>query len=344
MPTVNEKGEATAMMVLVDAMGGDNAPQAIVKGCVDAINEKGGFSVTLIGDETEIRKILAEEKYDQARIRIRHTTQVITNDDVPTKAIREKRDSSMVVGFRMLKDGEGDVFLSAGSSGALLVGSITILKRIGGIDRPCLGSVIPTKGGRMILVDSGLNMSCKPGRYEHFAYLGAAYIKALFKTENPRVGLVNIGSEEEKGPDIVKEANEILKQSSVNYIGYLEGKDLFEGKADVVVTDGFTGNVILKLIEGTSKYMFTEIKKALFKNLRTKIGALLLKDGLNDFKRTMDADVNGGAPILGVDGLVLKSHGSSNAKTIRHVVLKACDLAESSFLADIKSEFQGMKI
>ena len=332
------------MIVLVDAMGGDNAPYAIVKGCVEAINERGGFSVVLIGDEPEIRKILSSEQYDPGRISIRHTTQVITNDDVPTKAIRAKSDSSLTVGFKMLKEGKGDVFLSAGNSGALLVGSITILKRIGGIDRPCLGSVIPTKGGRMILVDSGLNMSCKAERYEQFAYLGAAYMKALFKTEEPRIGLVHIGSEDEKGPEIIKAANEMLRASSLNYIGYLEGKDLFEGRADVVVTDGFTGNVILKLIEGTSKYMFTEIKKLLFKNLRTKIGALFLKDGLNEFKKTLDPDINGGAPILGVDGLVLKSHGSSNAKTIRYVVLKACDLAESSFLEDIKSTFQEMRI
>lgn len=332
------------MIVLVDAMGGDNAPYAIVKGCVEAINERGGFSVVLIGDEPEIRKILSSEQYDPGRISIRHTTQVITNDDVPTKAIRAKSDSSLTVGFKMLKEGKGDVFLSAGNSGALLVGSITILKRIGGIDRPCLGSVIPTKGGRMILVDSGLNMSCKAERYEQFAYLGAAYMKALFKTEEPRIGLVNIGSEDEKGPEIIKAANEMLRASSLNYIGYLEGKDLFEGRADVVVTDGFTGNVILKLIEGTSKYMFTEIKKLLFKNLRTKIGALFLKDGLNEFKKTLDPDINGGAPILGVDGLVLKSHGSSNAKTIRYVVLKVCDLAESSFLEDIKSTFQEMRI
>lgn len=332
------------MIVLVDAMGGDNAPYAIVKGCVEAINERGGFSVVLIGDEPEIRKILSSEQYDPGRISIRHTTQVITNDDVPTKAIRAKSDSSLTVGFKMLKEGKGDVFLSAGNSGALLVGSITILKRIGEIDRPCLGSVIPTKGGRMILVDSGLNMSCKAERYEQFAYLGAAYMKALFKTEEPRIGLVNIGSEDEKGPEIIKAANEMLRASSLNYIGYLEGKDLFEGRADVIVTDGFTGNVILKLIEGTSKYMFTEIKKLLFKNLRTKIGALFLKDGLNEFKKTLDPDINGGAPILGVDGLVLKSHGSSNAKTIRYVVLKACDLAESSFLEDIKSTFQEMRI
>ena len=207
------------MKILVDAMGGDNAPGAVVQGCVEAVNERDGFDVVLIGDETAIKGVLSGLSYDASRISIRHTTQVILNDDVPTKAIREKKDSSMTVGFRMLKEKEGDVFLSAGSSGALLVGSITILKRIGGIERPCLGSVIPTESGRMLLVDSGLNTSCKASRYVHFAHLGAAYYKALFKTERPRVGLVNIGSEEEKGPDAVKEAGAVLKESSLNYIG-----------------------------------------------------------------------------------------------------------------------------
>lgn len=332
------------MIVLVDAMGGDNAPFDIVKGCIEAVNERDGFNVVLIGDEHQINSILNGEKYDTSRISIRHTTEVITNDDMPTKAIREKKDSSMVVGFRMLKAKEGDVFLSAGNSGALLVGSITILKRIGGIDRPCLGSVIPTRNGRMLLLDSGLNTSCKAGRYVDFALLGAAYYKALFKDETPRVGLVNVGTEEEKGPDVVKEAHEMLKESSLNYVGYLEGKDLFEDKAEIVVTDGFTGNVILKLIEGTSKYMFSEIKNILYMSLKSKIGALLLKKGLNSFRSKMDADKNGGAPILGVDGLVVKSHGSSKARTIRCVVLKACDLAESSFLDDIKSTFSEIPV
>lgn len=332
------------MVVLVDAMGGDNAPYAIVKGCVDAVNTSDGFNVTLIGDEPQINKLLNKEKYDKTRINIKHTTEIITNEDVPTKAIREKKDSSMVVGFRMLKAGEGDIFISAGSSGALLVGSTTIIKRVVGVDRPCFGTVIPTKGGRMILVDSGLNLTCSPERYLHFGYLGNAYIKALFGMENPRVGLVNVGTEDEKGTENVKEANILFKNSPMNYIGYLEGKDLFEGKADVVVTDGFTGNVILKLIEGTSKYMFSEIKKLLLKNLKTKFGALFLKNGMNDFKAQFDPDINGGAPILGIDGLVIKSHGNSNAKTIKYVVLKAADLAKSSFMEDIKKIFNETNI
>ena len=328
------------MVILVDAMGGDNAPDAIVTGCVDALKERDGFEITLIGDEEKIQKVLTGAEYDSNRIKIKHTTQIVMNEDVPTKAVREKKDSSMVVGLRMLKAGEGDVFISAGSTGGLLVGATTIVKRLGGIDRPCLGSVIPTKGGRMILVDSGLNLSCNPERYVNYAYLGAAYVNALFKTGNPRVGLVNIGSEEEKGPDDIKEANKLMKESSLNYVGYLEGKDLFEGKADVVVTDGFTGNVILKVIEGTSKYMLTEIKSLLFKNLKTKISALFLKGELNGFKKKMDPDINGGAPILGVNGLVIKSHGSSNAKTIKHVVIKAYDLAGSSFMNDIRLNFE----
>ena len=328
------------MVILVDAMGGDNAPDAIVKGCVDALNEREGFDITLIGDEDKIKNVLSKENYPSARIRIKNTTQIIMNEDIPTKAVREKKDSSMVVGFRMLKAGEGDVFVSAGSTGGLLVGSTTIVKRLPNIDRPCLGTIIPAKGGRMILVDSGLNISCNPERYKNYARLGAAYIKALFNEDNPRIGLVNIGTEEEKGPDVIKEANVLLKESSLNYIGYLEGKDLFEGKADVVVTDGFTGNVILKLIEGTSKYMFSEIKNILSKGIKTKIGAIFVKGSLKDFKNKMDPDLNGGAPILGVNGLVIKSHGSSNAKTIKHVVIKACDLANTSFLEDIRLNFE----
>lgn len=331
------------MVILVDAMGGDNAPRAIVKGCIDALQERKDFKVVLIGDSEEISNVLKNEKYDEERVIIKHTTQIITNNDIPTKAIRLKKDSSMVVGFRMLKAGEGDVFISAGSSGALLVGSTTIIKRMGDIDRPCLGSIIPTKGGRMILVDSGLNLSSNPKRYKNFAYLGSAYMKALFDVSNPRIGLVNVGSEDEKGPEMIKEANELLKESDLNYIGYLEGKDLFEGKADVVVTDGFTGNVILKLIEGTSKYFFSKLKGLLYKNFTSKIGALFLKKGLMGFKKELDPDIHGGAPILGVDGLVIKSHGSSNEKTIKHVVLKACDLASTSFMDDIRKTFNSMK-
>ncbi len=261
---------------------------------------------------------------------------------MPTKAIKKKTDSSMVVGFNMLKNREGDVFVSAGSSGALLAGSVFILRRIRGISRPALGSIIPTKRGRIILLDSGLNSVIRPQNYLQFAYLGAAYMKSMFGVEDPRVGLVNVGTEEEKGTEAVKEANTLLRQSTLNYIGFIEGKDVFEGIADVVVTDGFTGNVMLKLIEGTATYFFREVKGVLLRNWKSRIGAAFLKKGFEDFKKSMDPDVNGGAPILGVDGLVIKSHGSSNARTIKHVILKAVTLAESDFISDIKKEIKNM--
>lgn len=331
------------MRILVDAMGGDNAPQAIVEGCLQALKERNDFNITLIGERRKIEDLLIDETYDKNRLTIKHASESISNNESPTKAIKKKEDSSMVIGFNMLKDKEGDVFISAGSSGALLAGSVFILRRIKGISRPALGSIIPTKRGRVMLLDSGLNTVVRPQNYLQFAYLGAAYMKSVFGVENPKVGLINVGTEDEKGTDGVKEANTLLRESTLNYIGYIEGKDFFDGVCDVIVTDGFTGNVILKLIEGTAKYFFGEIKIALFRNLKSKIGALLLKDSLNKFKQSMDSDVNGGAPILGVDGLVIKSHGSSNAKTIKHVVLKACTLAESNFIEGIKKEMKSME-
>lgn len=330
------------MRILVDAMGGDNAPQAIAEGCLFALEERKDFSITLIGERRKIEDVLIDKTYDPDRLTIKHASEVITNNEVPTKAIKKKPDSSVVVGFNMLKEKEGDVFISAGSSGALLAGSVFILRRIRGIIRPALGSIIPTKRGRIILLDSGLNSVIRPQNYLQFAYLGSAYMKSMFKIENPRVGLVNVGTEEEKGTDAVKEANSLLRESTLNYVGFIEGKDVFEGVTDVVVTDGFTGNVMLKLIEGTAKYFFGEVKSALFRNTKSKIGAFLLKDSLKEFKNSMDPDVNGGAPILGVNGLVIKSHGSSSAKTIKHVVLKACSLAESDFIDDIKKEIRNM--
>ncbi|MBE7064792.1 MAG: phosphate acyltransferase PlsX [Ruminococcaceae bacterium] len=327
------------MMVLVDAMGGDNAPAAIVKGCVDALNTEDDFSVTLIGDRPSIEKVLVNEKYDKNRLFIRHTSEVITNDDSPTKAIRSKPDSSLVVGFNMLKEKEGDVFISAGSSGALLAASVMILKRIKGVERPAVGSVIPTKKGKLLLLDSGLNHTCRSSHYVQFGYLGAAYMKSAFGVENPRVGLINIGTEDEKGTDVVREANVMLRESRLNYVGNIESRDLFDGITDIAVTDGFTGNVVLKLIEGASSFFVGELKSLLFANLKSKMAALMLKKGLDGFKRKIDADVNGGAPILGIDGLVIKSHGSSKARTIKYVVLKAKVLAASSFIEDLKHDF-----
>lgn len=327
------------MIVAVDAMGGDNAPVEIVKGCVQAINEEPGFEILLIGDEPQIRQVLAAEKYDTSRIRIRHTTEVITNDDIPTKAIKNKKDSSMVVGFEAVKNREADVLVSAGSSGALLTGSILLLKRILGVDRPAVASVIPSGNGRFLILDSGFNTTCRPKNYVQFGYLGSAYMKAAFGIEKPRVGLVNIGVEEEKGSDVVKAAHQKLKKTDLNYVGNIESRELFNDVADVVVADGFTGNVMLKLIEGASDFFFGQIKSLFLEGVRTKLSYLLMKKNVGGFKKKFDPDVNGGAPVLGVDGLVIKTHGSSKAKTVRYAVLRAKTLAESDIVEGLRAEF-----
>lgn len=331
------------MMILVDAMGGDNAPGAVVEGCLQAMAEREDISITLIGDRKQIEDILLDRDYDRSRLTIKHASEVISNCDVPSKAISRKKDSSMVVGFNMLKNKEGSAFISAGSSGALLIGSVSIVRRLRGVDRPVLGSIYPTKRGPALLLDSGLNLSCKPDYYLQFAKMGNAYMRSAFDIENPRIGLVNVGTEDEKGTDTLKEANKLLRDSDLNYVGNIEGRDLFEGITDIVVTDGFTGNVILKLIEGASSFFFGQIKSVFLRDWKSKLGAAFLKKGLKDFKKTLDPDINGGAPILGVDGLVIKSHGSSSARTFKYVILKAATLVDSSFLSDIKLELNKQK-
>lgn len=326
------------MMILVDAMGGDNAPQATVEGSVLALAERQDISITLIGDSERIEAVLADKKYDKSRLFIKHTTEEISNCDVPSRAISKKKDSSMVVGFNMLKNREGDVFISAGSSGALLIGSVCIVKRLPGVDRPALGSIYPTKKGIALLIDSGLNLVCRSDYYLQFAKMGTAYMRSAFGVKKPTVGLVNVGTEDQKGNETLRDANKMLKESGLNYIGNIEGRDLFDGITDVVVTDGFTGNVILKMLEGASTFFFGKIKAIFTRNPISKLGALLLKKGVKEFKKELDADVNGGAPILGVDGLVIKSHGSSTARTIKYVVLKAAALIDSNFLDDLKQE------
>ena len=330
-------------MILVDAMGGDNAPKAVVEGCLQAIAAREDISVTLIGDRKQIEDILLDEEYDKSRLFIRPASEVISNCDVPSKAISRKKDSSMVVGFNMLKNKEGNAFISAGSSGALLIGSVSIVKRLRGVDRPALGSIYPTKRGPALLLDSGLNLSCKADYYVQFAKMGTAYMRCAFGIDNPRIGLMNVGTEDEKGTDALREANTKLRESGLNYVGNIEGRDIFEGITDVVVTDGFTGNVILKLIEGASNFFFGKIKAVFLQSWKSKMGAMFLKKGVKEFKKTLDPDINGGAPILGVDGLVVKSHGSSTARTFKYVILKVADLVDSNFLSDIKLELNKQK-
>ena len=330
------------MIIALDAMGGDEAPNEIVKGAILAVNEAEGFDVLLIGDENAINETLKSEGYSGDRISVRATTEVIGNEEVPTKAVKQKKNSSMVVGFGLLRDKKVDCFVSAGNSGALLAGAVMILKKLPGIDRPAVASVVPTKNGNVVLLDSGFNTNIKPMNYVQFAYLGGAYAKAAFGIEDPRVGLVNIGVEDKKGTPDVKEANDLLKKAKINYVGNIESREFFNDAADVIVTDGFTGNIMLKLIEGASDFFFGLIKDVMSGTSMAKVGALLMMNELKNLKRKLDSDVLGGAPLLGVDGLLIKSHGSSTSRTIKYVLMKAKTTVEANMIDHLKEELAAL--
>jgi len=330
--------------ILVDAMGGDNAPQAIVNGCVEAVKEAEGFDIVLIGDKNKIEEILGEKNLSNPRIKIHHASEVICADDSPTKAIKNKKDSSMVVGFNLLKEKKGDIFISCGNSGALMTGALLILGRIKGVDRPAFPAIVPTKTGKCMIIDAGLNTVCKPINYQQFGVMGSIFMKEMFNLENPKVGLLNVGSEEGKGNETIKQSYSLLEESNINFIGNVEGSDILKGKADVVVCDGFVGNVALKTIEGAGYFMIGLLKDVFFKNLKTKLAALILKNDMKIIKKLLDADEQGGALILGVNGLVLKSHGNSNEKTIKNVVLKAQIMAKTKIIDTISKEFSNTEV
>lgn len=332
------------MIILVDAMGGDNAPHEIVNGCIDAVTEQDGFDIMLIGDKEKIAGILKERNCENKRIKITHTTEVITNNDSPTKAIKHKKDSSMAVGFKLIKENKGDVFLSAGNTGALMAGSLFILGRIEGVDRPALASYIPTKNGIALLVDAGANTNCKPVNYQQFGIMGSIFMSDVVGIKNPRVGLINVGAEEKKGNEAVRNAYSLLKNSNINFVGNIESRQILEGPADVVVCDGFVGNVILKFLEGAQEFLFGAIKEIFSKNLISKFSALAVKNEFKKFKKTLDYTEYGGVPLLGVEGKVIKSHGSSNAKAIKSAVLRAKNYVESSVIERIREEFINMEV
>lgn len=327
------------MKIAIDAMGGDHAPLEPVKGAIDALQHIDAEMV-LIGDEGQIRQELKKYKYDESRVTVVHTSEVITGEDKPVVAIKRKKDSSMVVGLLQLKDKEIDAFVSAGNTGALLAGGLLRVGRIKGIDRPALCSVYPTRTGMSILADAGANADCKPRNLLEFGIMGSLYAQNVLSIDNPRVGLANIGHEEGKGNALVIEAYDMLKESNVNFIGNVEARDIPDGATDVIVCDGFTGNVILKLSEGVAKSFSSMIKEIFMKSPLTKVAALLVKNGLGEMKKGMDYTEYGGAPLLGVKGLVVKAHGSSNAKAFMNAIRYAEKAAASGVVEKIAAEVQ----
>ena len=324
------------MRIILDGMGGDNAPGEIVRGALEA-SKLIEDEIVIVGDGDKIEFQLKKYKYSDEKISVKHASEVIENDDAPVRAVRRKKDSSMVVGLNMVKSGEGDLFISAGNTGALMAGALFNLGRIQGIDRPAIASIYPILGTKKpsLLVDAGANSECKPSNLLEFAMMGSIYMEKVLGRENPKIGLVNLGVEETKGSTLTKAAFGLLEKSHLNFSGNIEAREVPLGGADVVVCDGFVGNVILKLTEGLAINIVNLLKKKFTENARAKMGAVLLSKKLRSLKEEFDYTEYGGAPILGVKGPVVKMHGSSNANAVKNSILKAIPFAEENVVGII---------
>lgn len=336
------------MKIIIDAMGGDNAPGEIVKGAAQAAKESG-VEIVLVGREAQVRRCLAQCGAANAPgVTVVDASQVVTMADDPSTATRTKKDSSLTVGLTLLHDGGGDAFLSAGSTGALLTGATLIVKRIRGIRRACMAPVMPNGGGGAVLIDCGANAECSEEYLLQFAYMGSFYAKKLLGYENPRVALVNIGAEESKGTSLQKNAFALLRQAGeagrIRFVGNIEGGEVFFNKADVIVSDGFTGNVMLKTIEGTAKFLMKNLKGVLLSSAKTKLAAALVKKDLDGLKKLLDPSEVGGTPLLGISKPVIKAHGGSDARAIRGAVKQAIAAVNADVAAEIAANIGYMKL
>ncbi|AFA48900.1 phosphate acyltransferase PlsX [Acetobacterium woodii] len=330
------------MNIFLDAMGGDHAPYEIIKGAIDAIKEYD-VSLTLVGQRSVIEAELSKYEYPTDKIEILHAETVIENTEEPAMAIRRKPDSSLVVALDEMKNRENAVLISAGSTGALLSGGLLKLGRIKGIKRPALAATLPKSDGVFVLIDTGANADCKPEYLEQFAQLGKIYSENVLGKKNPGIGLVNIGAEAKKGNSLVKASYELLAAGEFNFLGNVEARDIPETKADVLVCDGFTGNIVLKLTEGIAEYLLKGIKTSIMSNSKGKIGGMLIKGNLKSFKKQFDYAEYGGAPFLGVKGGIIKAHGSSDAFAIKNAIRQSIKFIENDVLQKITDNVKKME-
>ena len=323
--------------VVVDAMGGDNAPGEIVKGAVEAVQAENDIKVFLVGRQDAVNAELEKYTYDKGKIEVVHAEEVIEMAEPPVNAIRKKKQSSLVIGMNMIKHQEADAIVTAGSTGATLVGGQVLVGRIKGIERPPLAPLVPTEKGVSLLIDCGANVDARPSHLVQFAQIGSIYMENIVGIKNPRVAILNIGAEEEKGNQLVKETFPLLKECpGINFIGSIEAREIPHGGADVIVCEAFAGNIVLKLYEGVAATLLSKVKEGLMSSLRSKIGALLIKPALKQTLKSFDASQYGGAPLLGLNGLVVKTHGSAKASDVKNSILQCVTFKQQDINGKIK--------
>lgn len=328
------------MIIAVDGMGGDFAPTSIVEGCVSAVNQYKNIKIIITGSESLIKNELKKFKYDNSRIEVLNANEVIINDEQPVKAIRKKKDSSLNKALYLVRDKKADAIISAGSTGALMAGSIFIIGRIKGIDRPAIAALMPVKNGPTMMIDCGANAECKPINLLQFAIMGNVYFENVLNIQKPKIGLINIGAEEEKGNTLTKGTFKLLKESQLNFVGNVEPRYLPEGNENILVCDGFIGNTILKTYEGVASNIFSVLKEEIMKSFKTKIGGALLKPVFKNFKKNYDYKEYGGAALLGINGICIKAHGSSDAKAIKNAIRESIKFYENNIIEKIKFEIE----
>ena len=328
------------MKIALDAMGGDYAPAVTIEGAIETVDDFQDIDITLVGDETSIRRELDSKRYLPNRISIKHASQIVGMDESPAVAIRKKRDSSISKAIELVKNGEADAMVSAGHSGVVMATALLFLRASPGVDRPAIATIMPTLKAPFVLIDAGANLHCKPENLFQFGLMGSAYCSVILGRTEPKVALLSIGEEDTKGNDLTKESFKLLKKAGINFIGNVDGKDIFTGIADVVVCDGFTGNVVLKTSEGLADAIVKILKREIAEQSVGRLGYLLMKSALISFKKKTDYDEYGGAPLLGINGTCIISHGRSTAKAIKNALRVAADFSEKRVHKVIASEIE----
>lgn len=332
------------MRIAIDGMGGDNSPRAMIEGCIEALKEYDDIEIYITGPEEKLKNEFDKFKYDKSRVQFINATEIINTNEHPVMALRKKKDSSLSKALKLVKEKKCDAIISAGSTGAFLAGCTLVIGRINGIERPALAPIMPGKNNSFMVLDVGANVDCKPNYLLQFAIMGKVYFESILGIKNPTVGLINIGLEEEKGNELTKATYKMLKESNLNFVGNVEPRDIPNGNVNVLVCDGFVGNTVLKMYEGVASTMLNIIKDGITSTFRAKLGAFLVKPVLKNIKQKFDYTEHGGAPFLGVDGVCIKAHGSSDSKAFKNAIRQARVFSSNNIIEKIKLDIENINL